>query len=148
MRKIRLFLMTTLVLISSALTSWAVSEPYSGSPSLSLTQIDGDYATYGLTEEFDGYYVISSAEDLYCFADLVNNGVKQWCSAKVVLTDDIVVNLNVLKENGTLNSPTPTYSWTPIGTSAKKYAGTFDGNGHTISGVYVEGLNPTPHGTS
>ena len=136
MRKIRLFLMTTLVLISSALTSWAVSEPYSGSPSLSLTQINGDYDTYGLTEEFDGYYVISSAEDLYKFAELVNSGVTQWQSAKAVLTDDIVVNLNV-PADGILNDATM-YSWTPIGTIEKNFKGTFDGNGHTISGLYFD----------
>ena len=137
MKKFRQFLMT-MALLCGALTSWAVSEPYSGSPSLSLTQINGDYDTYGLTEEFDGYYVISSAEDLYKFAELVNGGATPWPTAKVVLTDDIVVNLNVLKENGTLNSPAPTYSWTPIGTNAYKYAGTFDGNRHTISGLYFK----------
>ena len=137
MRKIRLFLMTTLVLLSSVLTSWAESEPYSGSPSLSLTQIDGDYATYGLTEEFDGYYVISSAEDLYKFAELVNSGVTPWPTAKAVLTDDIVVNVTVLNADGTLNG-TPTYSWTPIGTIEKKFNGTFDGNVHTISGLYFD----------
>ena len=130
MRKLRQFFLTTLVLLSSALTSWA--EPYSGTPSASLTKIDGDYDTYGLTEEFDGYYVISSAEDLYCFADSVNGGKN---SINAVLTADIVVNENVLKANGTLNGK-PTYSWTPIGTSSKNYKGTFDGNGHTVSGLY------------
>ena len=133
MRKLRQFFLTTLVLLCSALTSWAESEPYSGSPSLSLTQINGDYATYGLTEEFDGYYVISSAEDLYCFADSVNGGKN---SIKAVLTDDIVVNENVLNAEGTLNG-TPTYSWTPIGTSSKPFKGTFDGKDHTISGLYI-----------
>ncbi len=29
------------------------------------------------------------------------------------------------------------YRWTPIGTSAKPFAGVFDGNGHTISGLFV-----------
>ena len=117
MRKFRQFLMT-MVLLCGALTSWAVSEPYSGSPSLSLTQINGDYATYGLTEEFDGYYVISSAEDLYKFAELVNSGAAPWPTAKAVLTDDIVVNLNV-PADGNLNGATM-HSWTPIGTNAYK----------------------------
>ena len=31
--------------------------------------------------------------------------------------------------------------WTPIGTSSKAYAGTFDGNGHTVNGVYVNDEN-------
>ena len=133
MKKIRQFFLTTLVLLSSALTSWAVSEPYSGTPSESLTKINGDYDTYGLTEEFDGYYVISSAEDLYCFADSVNGGKN---SINAVLTDDIVVNLNV-PADGNLNGSTM-HNWTPIGTSSNNFKGTFDGNGHTISGLYFK----------
>lgn len=31
--------------------------------------------------------------------------------------------------------------WTPVGTSSKAYAGTFDGNGHTVNGVYVNDEN-------
>ena len=31
--------------------------------------------------------------------------------------------------------------WTPIGTMSKAYAGTFDGNGHTVNGVYVNDEN-------
>ena len=140
MRKIRLFLMTTLVLLGSALTSWAESEPYSGTPSATIYRITAsNYTNYGFTAEnwqaFENYYAIASAEDLYCFADSVNGGAEQWQTANAVLTDDIVVNENVLNANGSLNG-TPTYSWTPIGTSSKNYKGTFDGNGHTISGLY------------
>ena len=32
-------------------------------------------------------------------------------------------------------------TWTPIGTSDTMYAGIFDGNGHTISGLNVTGAN-------
>lgn len=31
--------------------------------------------------------------------------------------------------------------WTPIGTMSKAYAGIFDGNGHTVNGVYVNDEN-------
>ena len=35
------------------------------------------------------------------------------------------------------------YKWTPIGTtSSKAYAGTFDGNGHTLSGIYIATTTP------
>ena len=140
MRKFRQFFMTTLVLLCSALTSWA--DPYSGTPSATLTKIsESNYTLYGFTAEnwqaFKNYYAIASAEDLYCFADSVNGGKN---SINAILTDNIVVNENVLKANGTLNS-TPTYSWTPIGTSAYNYAGTFDGNGHTISGLFLNNTN-------
>ena len=134
MRRIRLFFLTTLVLLCGALTSWA--EPYSGTPSASLTQIDGNYASYGLTEEFDGYYVISSAEDLYGFAALINGSEdEETLSANAVLTANIVVNEQVFVY-GALNGTTTLHNWTPIGTKDKPFKGIFDGNGHTISGLY------------
>ena len=136
MRKIRQFFLTTLVLLCSALTSWAA--PYSGTPSATLYKITAsNYTLYGFTTEnwqaFQNYYAIASAEDLYKFAAMVNGG----SSSNAVLTADIVVNENVLNNDGDLNG-TPTYSWTPIGTYDKQFQGTFDGNGHTISGLYFE----------
>ena len=141
MRKIRQFLMT-LVLLCSALTSWAA--PYSGTPSASLTKIDAtNYINYGFTAEnwqaFENYYAIASAEDLYCFADSVNSGST---SINAVLTADIVVNASVLNASGNFIG-TSTYKWTPIGTYSKKFKGTFDGNSHTISGLCFE--NTTAH---
>ena len=49
------------------------------------------------------------------------------------------INLNpgiTFKENGTYTGGIPA-QWTPIGTNAKNYTGTFDGNGHVISGLYI-----------
>ncbi len=91
-------------------------------------------------------YQIGTAEELYWFAGLVNgtlNGVEKDTDANAVLTADITINENVLNENGTLND-TPTYTWTPIGSFASahyfpQYTGTFDGQGHTISGLYYSG---------
>ena len=82
-------------------------------------------------------YQIASKENLYWFADAVNNGQT---SIYAVLTADITVNNNVLDADGNLNSGnTNFYEWTPIGTSSsKKYTGTFDGQGHTIRGLYFK----------
>ena len=81
-------------------------------------------------------YQIGTAEELYCFAHQVNGGEY---GANAVLTADITINENVLNENGELNSGT-FREWTPIGTAYKKaYTGTFDGDGHTISGLYYSG---------
>ncbi|MBR5958669.1 MAG: bacterial Ig-like domain-containing protein [Salinivirgaceae bacterium] len=93
---------------------------------------ENNCGSLNLTADFIGYYAISNTAELYWFADLVNNGET---TANAVLTADIVVNENVLNEDGTLNG-TPTYSWTPIGTSSNNFKGTFDGNGHTIGGLY------------
>ena len=94
--------------------------------------IDGDKIN-------DEVYEISNAGQLYWFAGLVNgtlSGVPQNTSANAVLTKDIVVNENVLKSDGTVNEGT-FKEWTPIGIYFyKSYGGIFDGQNHTISGLY------------
>ena len=93
--------------------------------------IDGDKIN-------DEVYEISNAGQLYWFAGLVNgtlSGVPQNTSANAVLTKDIVVNENVLKPDGTLNEGS-FKEWTPIATSASPYTGIFEGQNHTISGLY------------
>ncbi|MBR0349995.1 MAG: hypothetical protein IIX16_10235 [Clostridia bacterium] len=71
-----------------------------------------------------GFYQISTAEQLAWFANAVNNGTT---TIKAVLTADIELNAPGSTEN----------EWTPIGTTEHPFEGTFDGAGHTISGVYV-----------
>ncbi|MBS4815328.1 MAG: hypothetical protein KH026_01850 [Clostridium sp.] len=88
----------------------------------------------------DEVYEISNAGQLYWFAGLVNgtlSGVTQNKSANAVLTKDIVVNKNVLKSDGTVNEGT-FKEWTPIATSASPYTGIFEGQNHTISGLYFK----------
>ena len=83
----------------------------------------------------DGYYQISDAEQLYWFASKVNSGS---ISINAVLTADIVVNEKVLNAGGTLITDFEGLRvWTPI----KYYAGTFNGNNHTISGLYFNNKN-------
>ena len=90
----------------------------------------------------DNPYQISSAAELYWFAGLVNgtlDGVSQDLDAHAVLTQDITINEGVLDAGGTTLSSTPQYKWTPIGSSYdNRYTGTFDGQDHTISGLYAE----------
>ncbi|WP_337462144.1 GLUG motif-containing protein [Jutongia sp.] len=92
----------------------------------------------------DEVYEISNAGQLYWFAGLVNgtlSGVTQDTSANAVLTADIVVNKNVLKSDGSLNDGT-FKEWTPIGNtcngSYSPYIGIFEGQNHTISGLYFK----------
>ena len=71
--------------------------------------------------------------NLYGFALEVSLlGSKGLCGK---LTADIVGNSNVLKADGSLNG-TPSKEWLPIGSSDKVFCGEFNGNGHTISGLY------------
>ena len=96
----------------------------------------------------DAVYEISNAGQLYWFAGLVNgtlSGVTQNTSANAVLTKDIVVNKNVLKSDGTVNEGS-FKEWTPIATSASPYTGIFEGQNHTISGLYFKQENTSEVG--
>ena len=78
-------------------------------------------------DEWDDYYEISNAGQLYWFAELAAND--QY--AKAVLTDDIIVNEDLTAEN--------LREWIAIGeSSSMPYCGTFDGQGHFISGLYAK----------
>lgn len=87
-----------------------------------------DGATYTEPQKnADGVYQIGTPDELMWF----NKNAKMTDSAK--LTADIRINEDIDAEVSTL------YEWTPIGKydSAKRYAGTFDGGGHTVSGLYI-----------
>ena len=94
----------------------------------------------------DGVYQIKTVREFYYFVALVNGrlvGVNQDTSASAVLKTDITVNDNVLDEDGNLVSETGNLkTWVPIGYSdgvrVQTYTGTFDGGGHTISGLYFD----------
>ena len=90
----------------------------------------------------DGVFEIGNAGQLYWFADMIiKNGA---VSAGAILTDDITVNENVLTADGELNPHlTNPRSWTPIGYPVSAYKGTFDGQGHKISGLYFNDENTT-----
>ena len=87
-------------------------------------------------------YKIGTAAELYWFAQTVNEGDYD---ANAELTNDITINEDVLDENGNLITGKTFTQWTPI--CGKKirdydyteYTGTFDGDGHTISGLYYSG---------
>lgn len=84
-------------------------------------------------------YQISTAAELYWFAGLVNGtltGVKKNISANAKLMNNISVNEYVLDAKKDLISGKDFIPWTPIGNYWNAYTGTFDGQGHTIFGLY------------
>ena len=85
-------------------------------------------------------YQIATANDLRDFAKLVNEDGKT--TANAILTDDIDLNPGfTFKEDGRYSGPDgeEPHQWTPIGNSfSNKYTGTFNGAGHTISGLYID----------
>lgn len=98
-----------------------------------VTVWDGSTATQfadGTGTESDPYQISTGAE-LAWLAAQVNAGTN-YSGEYFTLTSDIRLNADdVPTANENPNS------WTPIGTSRRKFAGTFDGQGYTISGLYI-----------
>ncbi len=86
----------------------------------------------------DSYYQISTADELLWFMTDVNNGD---VTANAVLTQDIVLNEDCLNRVGNVNKTTKAApvltEWQPIGSAIRPFRGSFDGQGHTISGLYI-----------
>ena len=115
-------------------------------PTAALAETDTITPTVPDKDE-NGVYQISNANELYGFAEIVNKRQdnEKWDPhANAVLTADITVNKDVLNTDGTLNTEKKdTFKqWTPIGYNASsndvRYGGTFDGQNHTISGLYCD----------
>ena len=96
---------------------------------------DTHYQPANYNEEIQKYE-ISNAGQLYWFAEQVNSGDT---SLNAVLTTDIVVNETVLAADGSLGAdPDTLRMWRSIGDDDTEniFKGIFDGQGHTISGLY------------
>ena len=94
----------------------------------------------------DDPYQISTAAELYWFAGLVNGeesiigeNIAQDIDACAALMNDIDLNPGItFDEDGNFEGGTPG-QWTPICKSSyERYEGTFDGQNHTISGLYID----------
>jgi len=101
----------------------------------------------------DDPYQISTAAQLKRFRNIVNGtgGQTPNSGACAVLTNDIVLNDGTFAENGTYTSGSSgktAEEWTPIGkytndNDKTPYTGTFDGQGHSIKGLYVNSASDT-----
>ena len=80
-------------------------------------------------------YQIATLDNLLWFANHVNS---ENASACAILTADITMNEGVLDSYGRLNSDNTFTAWTRIGGHGVDYSGEFNGNGHTISGLYFK----------
>ena len=79
-------------------------------------------------EMIDGVYQLKTSEQIYWFAEQVNGDNKD---LNAVLLNDIIVNFGEVSA-----STEDAKVWKPIGNNIAPYTGTFDGKGHTISGLY------------
>lgn len=100
------------------------------------TQADFVSAWYGDGTATD--YYIRTAEELAYFAQLVNSG-NGFSGKTITLARDI--DLSAVCHPADEERGIAEASWTPIGTSRNKFAGTFDGNGYTIGNMSVTVAN-------
>ena len=104
---------------------------------------------YGTEEDFeadkwytagDAPYQISTGKELVYLAQLVNDG-NNFSGKTIVLTANIDLSLICYAANGETGAAE--VNWTPIGVGSanakeqKPFSGTFDGQGHTIGGLYI-----------
>lgn len=95
-------------------TDWQAGGEYTYTVSLAAAK------DLGYTIESDGSYTVTSADGLMNIAELVNGG-----KSDINITLDTDIDLTGK-------------DWTPIGTDYdNSYKGTFDGGGHTITGLTV-----------
>ncbi|MCD7760610.1 MAG: hypothetical protein LUH16_02360, partial [Clostridiales bacterium] len=107
------------------------SKSISVDATVTVNKGSGDTTWYGVVgTNFDGGtgtetdpYLISDTDTLAYLAQQVNAGGEDLLEKSYLLTTDLNLN-NVL--------------WTPIGNSENTFSGTFDGGGHTISGLLVD----------
>ena len=111
-------ILSVLLAVLLLVTSTPLTPAFADGGAVSLQSESGEGRA--LEPAADGKYYISTAEQLEEFAKLVNDDGET--TANAVLTDDIDLN----------NQP-----WYPIGSDSSRYTGTFDGNGKTISGLYI-----------
>ena len=100
----------------------------------------GDYGPTPLTadtswyvgHESDASYTITTAEQLLGFAEIGKTNA--FNGKSVNLGADITLNEGTASDWATT---APLNKWTPVGNDSVKFAGTFDGKGYTISGLYA-----------
>ena len=110
----------------STITEISVQSSEEQTESNPVEVYNSDYAVYSDSNipEGDGSesnpYQISNSSQLFWFADQVNKEGET--SINAVLTEDIVVNTNVLNADGTLNTDLKNpIEWTPIGNNPYIY---------------------------
>lgn len=84
-------------------------------------------------------YIILTAEQLAKLAFIVGANDKDYQGKYYKLGADIILNDGeIIDDKGALVADsTKLHKWTPIGNSSVTFTGTFDGDGHTVSGMFI-----------
>ena len=117
----RLFTMLMLVM--------AILMPYGGAWAQTASQPSEGNGSEGSP------YIITKAEELAWFRDAVNDGNYEICAK---IADNVeVIDLKDFCHAADASQNLKELSWEPIGNSDWSYVGTFDGNGKTITNLYI-----------
>ena len=96
-----------------------------------------DKTWYTACDSTETEYVIATTADLYALPGLSNEGVT-FKNRTIYVIADIVANTGIAGVNGwTASEGQTAYRWTPVGNEKYAFQGRFDGQGHTISGLYT-----------
>ena len=80
-------------------------------------------------------FMLKTADHLAWFRDYVNGGHLSACAK---IADDVKeIDMSSVCHEANTATNTEERSWTPIGNTDNRYQGTFDGNGKTISNLYI-----------
>ena len=80
-------------------------------------------------------FMLKTAEHLAWFRDYVNGGHPSACAK---IADDVkAIDMSTVCHKADTEKQVAELSWTPIGNIDIQYQGTFDGNGKTISNLYI-----------
>ena len=84
-------------------------------------------------------FIILTAEQFAHLSFVVNANDKNFSGKYYKLAADIKLNDGKVIDDkgGLVGDSTKLHKWTPIGNSSIAFDGTFDGNGHTISGMFI-----------
>lgn len=84
----------------------------------------------------DSVFELSKASQLRGFAELVNTGI-DFHQQEVRLANDVFLNDTVGWRNWEHDARGYLEQWIPIGNEDNPFSGTFDGQGHSVYGLYI-----------
>ena len=116
-------------LVTMLLLVMAILMPYGGAWAQTASQPSEGNGSEGSP------YIITKAEELAWFRDAVNDGNYEICAK---IADNVeVIDLKDFCHAADASQNLKELSWEPIGNSDWSYVGTFDGNGKTITNLYI-----------
>ena len=123
---------------SSSSSSEKVSENCNGTPGIAWDGTTAKSFACG-NGTASNPYIILTAEQLAYLSFVTNASESEYAGKFFKLGADIVLSdSDILNKKGELTADSgKLVKWTPIGNSDVKFTGNFDGDGHSVSGIFI-----------